>query len=122
MHTDDYQEAITRTCTITDRQDLIKLALIGLAGELGEIADPLKKHLWQGHELDLAHLREEIGDCMWYLCTLCNALGINLSVTLIMNIAKLAARYPDGFSPERSVHRATDIYDHAESRTGIIQE
>ncbi len=78
MNIADYQDAVQRTCVTTDRDDTIKLALIGLQGELGEIADPLKKHLWHGHEVDLAHLQDEIGDVMWYLATLCTAL-ISLS-------------------------------------------
>ena len=124
MQTDDYQDTIQRTCTIVDREDLLKLALIGLQDELGEIAGPLKKHLWHGHELDLAHVQEEIGDLMWYLATLCNALALSLSETLIRNVEKVARRYPDGFSSARSIHRATDRWDDAESRTssGIVNE
>jgi NTP pyrophosphatase (non-canonical NTP hydrolase) len=122
MNTDDYQDAVQRTCVTTDREDTIKLALIGLQDELGEIAGPCKKHLWHGHDIDLSHVQEEIGDLMWYLATLCNALHISLSDTLIQNVAKLAARYPDGFSSDRSIHRAMDKYDYAESHTRIARE
>jgi NTP pyrophosphatase (non-canonical NTP hydrolase) len=71
---------------------------VGLQDELGEVAGPLKKYLWQGHDLDRAHLPEEVGDVLWYLATLCNALGIVLEEALAGNIAKLECRYPAGFS------------------------
>ncbi len=115
MNIADYQDAVQRTCVTTDRDDTIKLALIGLQGELGEIADPLKKHLWHGHEVDLAHLQDEIGDVMWYLATLCTALDIALAETLIHNVEKLFRRYPMGFSSKRSLNRTK--WDNAESQT-----
>ena len=79
---------------------------LGLAGEAGECADHVKKHLFQGHNLNCAHLAEEIGDVLWYCAEL--AAGINRSLDEIaeQNIAKLRKRYPNGFDSERSIHRA----------------
>lgn len=105
MKLTEYQEHVTRTVAVTSPDDLLKLALIGLQGELGEIAEPIKKSLWGGHPLDREHLLEEIGDLCWYLATLCNGLGISLEQALIDNITKLERRYPEGFSVERSLHR-----------------
>lgn len=104
MNVIEYQEAVERTCATTGL-DVLKLAVIGLSGELGEIAEPVKKHLWGNHALDRAHLQEEIGDFCWYLATLCNGLGISLAEALQQNIEKLQHRYPDGFSVEMSQHR-----------------
>ena len=101
----EYQECVKRTCAATSREDTLKLALIGLQGELGEVAEPIKKHLWGGHELDCVRLREEIGDVCWYLATLCTSLGISLDDALQANSAKLLSRYPEGFSVEMSQHR-----------------
>lgn len=39
---------------------------LGMIGELGEIADMIKKHIYQGHTLNKEKLKEEIGDFMWY--------------------------------------------------------
>jgi NTP pyrophosphatase (non-canonical NTP hydrolase) len=102
---DEYQNAIRRTAAPLERDELLKLALIGLADELGEVIGPVKKYLYHQHELDLLHLEEEIGDLCWYLGTLCNALDLSLFDALTTNIAKLKRRYPDGFSQERSLHR-----------------
>jgi NTP pyrophosphatase (non-canonical NTP hydrolase) len=89
----------------SDLEDTIKLALIGLQDELGEIAGPIKKHLWHGHTLDTDHIQDEVGDLLWYLATLCNSLGISLEDALQGNVAKLQKRYPDGFSSEKSINR-----------------
>src|SRR5579884_3185966 len=102
----EYQEAVKRTCAATSPNEVLMLALIGLCGELGELAEPVKKHLWGAFSLDRAHLQEEVGDLCWYLATLCNGLGISLAEALAQNLDKLQRRYPDGFSPERSRQRA----------------
>lgn len=36
--------------------------LMGLNGEAGECIDILKKHLFQGHDLDREHMAKELGD------------------------------------------------------------
>lgn len=79
--------------------------LIGLNGEAGEAIDILKKHLFQGHELDVEHLALELGDALWYIAVAADAIGYDLEKILVMNRAKLRARYPDGFDPELSKHR-----------------
>lgn len=79
--------------------------LMGLNGEAGEAIDILKKHLFQGHDLDREHLAKELGDVAWYLAVSADALGYSLEQILQMNIDKLRKRYPDGFEAERSVNR-----------------
>lgn len=69
--------------------------------------DILKKHLFQGHELDRAHLAKELGDVAWYLAISADALGYTLEEILQTNVEKLRARYPNGFEAERSLHRAS---------------
>ena len=108
MNLHEYQEAVKRTCATSDPHETIKLALIGLQDELGELAGPLKKYLWHGHDLDTAHLQDEVGDVLWYLATLCTALDISLAAALEDNIQKLHKRYPDGFSCESSLHRSEE--------------
>ena len=102
----EYQQAVKRTCATSDPHETIKLALVGLQDELGELAGPLKKYLWHGHaDLDRVHLQDEVGDVLWYLATLCNALDISLEDALEGNVEKLRRRYPDGFSTQSSLHR-----------------
>lgn len=84
-------------------------ALFGLPSEVGEVTGIFQKQL-QGHPIDVEHLKKEIGDCMWMLAELCTANGIEMQEVCEINIAKLKARYPDGFNTEQSIHRdALDI-------------
>ncbi len=108
MNISEYQDAVIRTCVTTNLHETLKLALVGLQDELGEIAGPLKKYLWHGHPLDSSHLHEEVGDVLWYLAMLCNALGLSLEDALADNLTKLQRRYPQGFSPEDSLHRTSE--------------
>lgn len=77
-------------------------------GKTGEAIDILKKHLFQGHELDTAHMAKELGDVAWYLAVSANAIGYDLETVMQMNVDKLKARYPDGFDAEHSLHRNKD--------------
>ena len=79
--------------------------VMGLCGESGEAIDIVKKWLAQGHELDKAHLAKELGDIAWYLAETATALGLTLEEIFQANIDKLRARYPEGFSTEKSLHR-----------------
>ena len=84
--------------------------LMGLSGESGEAIDLLKKTLFQGHKLERRHIALELGDICWYMALAADALGYTFEEILDLNIEKLKARYPDGFAPDRSIHRkAGDI-------------
>ena len=78
---------------------------LGIAGEAGEVADIVKKHLYQGHPLDHDKLLEEVGDVAWYLALAATVAGVTMESVLMGNIVKLLGRYPDGFEPEKSINR-----------------
>lgn len=78
---------------------------LGLAGEAGEVIDIIKKEVGHGHPQDPAKIAIELGDLMWYIANLADAYGLSLSDVATMNINKLKARYPDGFSTEASINR-----------------
>ena len=106
MTPNDYQQAALRTAPgDLPPEKLLLNGLIGLNGEAGEAIDILKKHLFQGHELNTAHMAKELGDVAWYIAISADAIGYDLETILQMNVDKLKARYPDGFDPERSMHR-----------------
>lgn len=100
-----YQKMALRTCSTPDEKDMLTQGLMGLCGESGECMDILKKHLFQGHELDKKHLAEELGDVAWYLAVAARGAGYDLSDIFAMNVEKLKKRYPDGFDAGRSVNR-----------------
>ena len=82
---------------------------LGVAGEAGEVADLIKKHVHHRVPLDEAKLRKELGDVLWYLAHACNVMGWNLGDIAEENIDKLRKRYPDGFSSSASVARADEV-------------
>lgn len=109
MTPNDYQQAALRTAPgDLPPEKLLLNGLMGLNGEAGEAIDILKKHLFQGHELDTAHMAKELGDVAWYLAVSANAIGYDLETIMQMNVDKLKARYPDGFDTEHSLHRNQD--------------
>ena len=77
----------------------------GLNGEAGEVIDLVKKHLFHGHDLDVEKIKLELGDVLWYIAECADALDLDLEDIAKANIAKLKARYPEGFSFERSINR-----------------
>ena len=100
----DYQRAALRTANGTNCVNLTNAAL-GMAGEAGEVADLVKKHSFQGHDLDVNHVAEELGDVLWYVAVGAEAIGLSLGEVAQRNIEKLKRRYPDGFDKARSIHR-----------------
>ena len=106
MTLNEYQKLAARTIN----KDLAPLQLLwhslfGLAGEVGEIHGLYQKE-YQGHKTDPAHLMKELGDLMWFVAEYATANGWTLESIAQMNIDKLKARYPEGFTEERSIHRA----------------
>jgi NTP pyrophosphatase (non-canonical NTP hydrolase) len=78
-------------------QGRLLLCAVGLAGEAGEVADHIKKHVWHGKPLDVDHLVKECGDVFWYLDRLLMLLGVSLEECMQRNVDKLVERYPEGF-------------------------
>ena len=106
MTANEYQAVALRTANkALTNEELLLDGVLGLAGEAGECVDIMKKHLFQGHDLDKVHLMKEIGDCLWYAAVASHALGYTLGEVMAANKAKLEARYPDGFCEFRSRNR-----------------
>lgn len=84
---------------------MLNIMALGLAGESGEVCDLVKKHLGHGHPLDKEKMKKELGDVLWYIAVMARLLEIDMESIAVANIEKLRARYPDGFSTERSMNR-----------------
>lgn len=97
------EDEITKNSGIVAR---LTQGCLGLAGEAGECADLFKKYMFHGHELDREHFAKELGDVAWYLAVSADAIGCTLDYIFKLNIEKRRERYPDGFDPQRSLHRA----------------
>jgi NTP pyrophosphatase (non-canonical NTP hydrolase) len=107
MENTDYQREAQRTATPNlALHEALTIGGLGIAGEAGEVADHIKKIVFHHHDLNREKLAEEMGDVLWYIALVCTALDISLGDVMEANIAKLRARYPDGWSAERSRTRA----------------
>lgn len=96
--------AIKYAIPTSDFRTMLFWNVIGLIGESGEIATLLTEYT-HDDDLDREKLVKELGDCLWYLAALCTKLGVDLEDVMALNIEKLKARYPDGFSAEASRNR-----------------
>ncbi|HEX2916520.1 MAG TPA: nucleoside triphosphate pyrophosphohydrolase family protein [Chloroflexia bacterium] len=68
-------------------------AAIGMAGELSEITEPIKKYIFHGREINREKLIDELGDLLWYMDELCQVLGVTLDDVKQVNVRKLEKRY-----------------------------
>lgn len=105
MTLNGYQNLAART--IDDEMmpwEIQSHALHGMVAEIGELHGIYQK-VYQGHEADIEHLKKELGDLLWFIAEYCSGNGWELNDIAKMNIDKLKARYPSGFSAERSLHR-----------------
>ena len=115
---DLYTNAAMRTTSSVSLEDLLLNGILGAVGEMGEIVEQVKKHLFQGHELNKDKMVEELGDVLWYIASISRGLDADLSYVARVNIAKLAARYPDGtFSTQHSIER--DVERERCAREGV---
>ena len=105
MTLDQYQALALRTSREGDPDELLVNWTLGLCGESGEFADIVKKQRFHGHKQDKEALKNELGDVLWYVANLCETLGLSMGDVAMDNVRKLAKRYPEGFSPERSIKR-----------------
>lgn len=107
MTGNEYQALAMRTRNMQlSPDDSLANGVMGLCGESGECADMVKKLFFQGRELDVLHFEKELGDVLWYIALCCESLGLRLDDVMQRNIDKLSARYPEGFDPYKSQHRA----------------
>lgn len=106
MNLNEYQELAMRT----SRKDIspdehLHNAMLGLAGEVGECCDLVKKCFFQDGRDIRGDLFEELGDVLWYVAEAASAMGWDMGAIAAANVDKLRKRYPQGFEADRSLHR-----------------
>ena len=95
MTLDEYQKSAARTLNprLNDQEKLLDAAA-GIAEEAGEVLAHVRKHLYQGRDLDRERLAEELGDVLWCIAAVATVSGLELSSIARQNQQKLAARHP----------------------------
>jgi NTP pyrophosphatase (non-canonical NTP hydrolase) len=105
MTTNQYQQEVKRTMPGLAKDSELAMLAMGVADEAGEFLGHVKKVLFHGHDDDKEHVIEELGDVCWYLFNILNHYELTIEDVMHKNTEKLRARYPDGFSEERSRNR-----------------
>ena len=122
MRPDEYQKLAGRTecdqqaawSNMTPFRVRLNHAVIGLAGEVGELAAAVEHCLYYGQVFQADNFAEELGDILWYTAQACSALGVSMEAVMQANIAKLKQRYPDKYSNERALEENRDRQREAE--------
>lgn len=89
-----------------EKAHLLHMA-VGAVGETGELADAIADHVYNGADLDVQNVLEEIGDELFYLQGILNAIGFSLHDAIMANKVKLLGkRYKNGYSDAAAQARA----------------
>ena len=88
-----YDQFVLQLFKADTQREMITHAVLGVAGEVGELVDCIKKHTAYNKPLDMENLIEEIGDMRFYLQAIQNLYGITEDQVLQANANKLAKRY-----------------------------
>jgi NTP pyrophosphatase (non-canonical NTP hydrolase) len=119
MNFDEYQRAAARTSDPSQPTiDRVTNGALGLGGEAGEVIELVKKHRYHGDELGIDPLCKELGDLLWYISEMASAVNVSLGAIARTNIAKLRARYPDGFKEGGGVRDLDWYLDEQTRETG----
>ena len=73
-------------------QHTLSIMALGLAGEAGEVIEPIKKQIRGDGPLDREALKLEIGDVLHYLCRIGKYFDIDMGDVMRANIEKLETR------------------------------
>jgi NTP pyrophosphatase (non-canonical NTP hydrolase) len=90
---DIYQQLAAQTA-IFPPECALEYTALGLCSEAGEVAGKIKKCLRGDHDLETvkSQIMYELGDVLWYVAAMCDALQLSMSHTAAANIEKLQKR------------------------------
>lgn len=107
MNFDEYQTLAERTeKPLPTMKERLVHAGLGLATETGEVLTEVKRAAIYGKAVDISHIKEELGDILWYIALAANAMDVSLSAIAEANISKLRARFPEAYSDAAAEGRA----------------
>jgi len=96
MELKDYSEFVKTTAVYPNIGQNWQYTLIGLTGELGELANILKKVMRDYNGIPTSDhynkIIDELGDVFWYLTMLCYEFRIDPKLVLEGNVSKLVER------------------------------
>jgi NTP pyrophosphatase (non-canonical NTP hydrolase) len=97
----DYDDVVYRTWAKHESwDDRVDHAVLTILTEAAEVADIFKKSWYSPRhegELDIEHLKEEIGDVLYGLVALAGEFDFTIEDCMKATTDKLMARYPEKF-------------------------
>lgn len=117
MEVSDYEVDVRRTAKSCETQEVDGQTLnilhwsLGLSGEVGELVDTVKKHVFYNQPFDMVNAKEELGDILFYVAAMASEIGLSLEEVMEANKAKLELRYKDGYSDEAAKSRFDKMVD-----------
>ena len=99
---DQYQEFCLKNWSAKVHTEPALYMTVGLAGEVGEVAEIIKKAFRDSKQVDREALTKEIGDVLWYLTNIASLHKISLQDVIDTNIFKLNSRHGGTYQPESS--------------------
>jgi len=70
----------------------LEYLLMGFIGEVGEVYSLLAKNIRDETDFEPEKIKKELGDCLWFLATICNDFGLSLDDVAKANLEKLLSR------------------------------
>jgi len=83
-------------------------ALMGMMGEVGELATAVENWIHYNRGLDQVNVKEELGDLLWYIALMCSASSISMEEVMEGNIAKLRKRFPTKYTDHDAAEENRD--------------
>jgi NTP pyrophosphatase (non-canonical NTP hydrolase) len=100
MTLNDYQVAARRTAIYPNKGSNLNYPALGLAGEVGEYCNKLKKVYRDDDGVLTEEKRQalirELGDCLWYIAASASELNVVLSEVAYLNLMELRNRSEKG--------------------------
>ena len=70
----------------------LEYLLMGFIGEVGEVYSLLAKNIRDETDFEQEKIKKELGDCLWFIATICNDFGLSLDDVAKANLDKLLSR------------------------------
>jgi len=99
MDFNTYEQHAASTAIYPNRGSNLPYAVLGLAGETGEVAEKVKKLLRGDRVMDDDYrqlIKKELGDVLWYIAAVCHETGLSMDEVAEANVRKLASRKERG--------------------------
>lgn len=124
MTLSDYQRRAARTDFVDDDERGLIVALLGLAGEVGELVTEQKKRLRDGEAYGAFEDRvaEELGDLLWYVAGVARRHGLDLGDVAARNLEKNRARWSEDQVPPPPFDREFEEHEQLPATVEVVLE